>query len=58
MKLLFSAVSCTILAASVVAHDHHHTEQIPLDYVRFPYEATYQGSGGEGNLPSSSNDYI
>ena len=25
------------------AHDHDHNDQMPLDYVRFPYQALYPG---------------
>ncbi|KAH9841950.1 agmatinase [Rhodofomes roseus] len=38
---LFALVS---LAACVIAHeDHDHDTQLPLDYVRFPYQAAYPG---------------
>ncbi|THH12585.1 hypothetical protein EW146_g7557 [Bondarzewia mesenterica] len=35
LTLYFSLVSTT--------HDHHHENQMPLDYVRFPYQAVYPG---------------
>lgn len=39
-----------ILAALVcAAHDHHH-DQMPLDYVKYPYQAIYPGDG-EGIYP-------
>lgn len=38
---LFALVS---LAACVIAHDdHEYDTQMPLDYVRFPYQAVYPG---------------
>lgn len=60
MNNLLSIVSLTVLFLSAVAHDHHVENQIPLDYVKFPYQAVYQGGGGEGRgllsicLPSYS----
>jgi agmatinase len=55
MQSILSAVSLAILVASVVAHGHHvHEDQVPLDYVRFPFEPIYRGSGGEGEYASIS----
>jgi hypothetical protein len=31
------------LGTSCVGHDGHDKDQIPLDYVRFPYQAAYPG---------------
>ncbi|KAJ6469718.1 agmatinase [Mycena vitilis] len=37
-----------LLAIFAVAHDHHELEdQMPMDYVRFPFEPIYRGSNGE-----------
>ncbi|KAJ7355685.1 agmatinase [Mycena albidolilacea] len=38
-----------VLALSALAHDshHEHEDQMPLDYVRFPYEPIYRGINGE-----------
>jgi hypothetical protein len=49
MQLVLSALcSLVLLAASVSAHDHHeHEDQVPFDYVRFPYEPIYRGMNGE-----------
>ncbi|KAJ7027902.1 agmatinase [Mycena alexandri] len=49
MQLTLSAFfSFVLLSVSVSAHDHHeHEDQMPLDYVRFPYEPIYRGSNGE-----------
>ncbi|KAJ7173577.1 agmatinase [Mycena filopes] len=49
MQLTLSALfSLVLLAISVSAHDHHeHEDQMPLDYVRFPFEPIYRGSNGE-----------
>lgn len=43
----FFLVAVAILSP-VIAHDHHdHSNQAPLDYVRFPFQPTYRGSNGE-----------
>jgi agmatinase len=49
MQLTFAALfSLVVLAASVSAHDDHdHEDQIPLDFVRFPFEPVYRTSKGE-----------
>ncbi|KAF7356945.1 Agmatinase [Mycena venus] len=45
LSAFFSLVLLAVLGS---AHDHHdHEDQMPLDYVRFPYEAIYRGSSGE-----------
>ncbi|KAF7359984.1 Agmatinase [Mycena venus] len=46
LSALFSFV---LLATSVYTNDHphEHEDQMPLDYVRFPYEAIYHGINGE-----------
>jgi hypothetical protein len=42
------------LGTSCVGHDGHDKDQMPLDYVRFPYQATYPGDdSGQSVLPSS-----
>jgi agmatinase len=47
MKSLF-LVAAAILSL-VVAHDHgDHSDQAPLEYVRFPFQPTYRGLNGEG----------
>jgi agmatinase len=45
---------CTIvygvLVATVFAHgSHDHADQMPLDYVKYPYQAIYPGDN-EGTL--------
>ncbi|KAJ7777308.1 agmatinase [Mycena metata] len=49
MQLTLAAFfSFVLLSVSISAHDHHgHEDQMPLDYVRFPYEPIYRGSNGE-----------
>ncbi|KAG2144322.1 arginase family-domain-containing protein [Suillus clintonianus] len=32
-----------VFAAVGLAHDHHHEDQIPMNYVKYPYQATYPG---------------
>ncbi|KAF8196813.1 agmatinase [Mycena galopus ATCC 62051] len=44
---LSALLPLVLLAVSVAAHDHEHEDQIPLDYVRFPYEPIYRGVNGE-----------
>jgi agmatinase len=29
-----------------------HDDQVPLDYVKFPFQPIYRGRNGEGELPS------
>ncbi len=41
------------LSTSVVAHDH--SNQMPLDYVKYPYQAVYPGVN-EGNVPWQADD--
>lgn len=43
MKYLFSTTAFTSLALSVLAHEGHHDDQMPLEYVKFPYQAAYPG---------------
>ncbi|KAJ7708711.1 agmatinase [Mycena rosella] len=48
MQLALSVLFPLVVLASVSAHDHHdHEDQIPLDYVRFPFEPIYRTSEGE-----------
>jgi hypothetical protein len=41
------------LGTSCVAHDGHDKDQMPLDYVRFPYQAAYPGDDSGQSVPSS-----
>jgi agmatinase len=41
MKRFIPFVLFTSLSTSVVAHDH--SNQMPLDYVKYPYQAVYPG---------------
>lgn len=44
MKQFSIVVVCAILAATVLAHDgHDHADQMPLGYVKYPYQAVYPG---------------
>ncbi|KAJ6581119.1 agmatinase [Mycena capillaripes] len=46
--ILSALLPLILLATSVAAHEHHELEdQMPLDYVRFPFEPIYRGSNGE-----------
>jgi arginase family enzyme len=38
-------VNQIIFLAFVIAQDHHHDGQLPLGYVKYPYEAIYPGDG-------------
>ncbi|KAJ7230535.1 agmatinase [Mycena pura] len=45
---LSSLFPLILLATLASAHDHHELEdQMPLDYVRFPFEPIYRGRNGE-----------
>lgn len=49
MKALTCLVLFTSIVTHVCAHDgHDHDTQMPLDYVRFPFQAVYPGDD-EGN---------
>jgi agmatinase len=48
MKYMFPVVSCLVLAISSVAHNDDHGLQMPLDYVKYPYQASYYPGDGEG----------
>ncbi|TFK34013.1 agmatinase [Crucibulum laeve] len=44
----FTLLSSIIFISFTLAHDHHgHDDQVPLDYVRFPFQPIYRGSNGE-----------
>lgn len=47
MNTFYSFVACAVLLSisvgAHVAHDHDLTDQIPLGYVKYPYQATYPG---------------
>jgi len=47
MKLLLSAVFLAVTAILTGAHEHPDHDQMPLDYVRFPFEPPYRGQNGE-----------
>jgi len=54
MKQFSTIVVCAVLAATVFAHDGHgHDDQMPLGYVKYPYQAVYPGDN-EGRLPGST----
>jgi hypothetical protein len=44
MKFLLSIIYFIFLLASATGHDHNEP-QMPLDYVKFPYQAVYPGDG-------------
>ena len=41
------------LATSCVGHDDHDKDQMPLDYVRYPYQAAYPGDDSGQSVLSS-----
>nr|GAT56560.1 agmatinase [Mycena chlorophos] len=48
MYLKSTFLSLALLATVAAAHgDHDHKDQMPLDYVRFPFEPIYRGRNGE-----------
>lgn len=49
MQLTSAFTLLATLVSVVVAHEgHDHDMQMPLDYVKFPYQAAYPGDN-EGN---------
>ena len=50
-----NAVVYTVLVATAFAHSSHndHADQMPLDYVKYPYQAVYPGDN-EGKLTTSN----
>ena len=51
MKAAFY-LSLILTTAVVVGHDGHDEVQMPLDYVRFPYQAQYPGDNTGEPLPT------
>jgi len=45
LKLTLFSLFVLSLGTSCVGHDGHDEDQIPLGYVRYPYQATYPGDG-------------
>ncbi|KZS86857.1 agmatinase [Sistotremastrum niveocremeum HHB9708] len=46
LHLAFVAIALpVVLCAQDAHHDHHHDEQVPLGYVKYPYQAQYPGDG-------------
>jgi agmatinase len=43
MKSHFATLFTLAFAVVSFAHDGHHEEQIPMNYVKYPYQATYPG---------------
>jgi agmatinase len=43
MKSHFATLFALAFAVVSFAHDGHHEEQIPMNYVKYPYQATYPG---------------
>ncbi|KAG2137563.1 arginase family-domain-containing protein [Suillus bovinus] len=43
MKSQAITLFALVFAAVGLAHDHHHEDQIPLNYVKYPYQAMYPG---------------
>ena len=55
MKRFILFALFTSLSTSVVAHDH--SNQMPLDYVKYPYQAVYPGIN-EGNVPQVDDGLV
>jgi len=55
MKRFIPFVLFTSLSTSVVAHDH--SNQMPLDYVKYPYQAVYPGVN-EGNVHQADDGLV
>lgn len=50
MKLRFLSVALASVFAAVHAHDDHdHSMQMPLDYVKYPYQAMYYPGDNGGS---------
>ena len=45
LKLTLFSLFVLSLGTSCVGHDGHDEDQMPLGYVRYPYQATYPGDG-------------
>ncbi|KAG0698194.1 arginase family-domain-containing protein [Suillus ampliporus] len=43
MKSQHVTLFALVFAAVGLAHDHHHEDQIPMNYVKYPYQAVYPG---------------
>lgn len=43
MKSQTVTLFALVFAAVGFAHDHHPEDQIPLNYVKYPYQAMYPG---------------
>ena len=53
MKLITSYLGLFTATISVLGHEHHDGLQMPLDYVRFPYQAMYPGDNDGTARPVS-----
>ena len=50
MKFLSLSVAVIATFTAVIAHDkHEHDTQMPLDYVKYPYQAVYYPGDNEGS---------
>lgn len=45
--IFLSALIFTVVTFVVQAHDDDHHDQLPLGYVKFPYQAVYTNPGEE-----------
>ncbi|KAF9485570.1 Arginase/deacetylase [Pholiota conissans] len=46
MKLFSIIAFCSLIALNN-AHDGHHDDQLPLGYVKYPFQPVYRGNNGE-----------
>jgi len=54
MQLQYTTLFALVFAVVSSAHDGHHEDQIPMNYVKYPYQAKYPGDneGMQQNVPA------
>lgn len=48
MNFFTISLVTTALALASLAHEHDHADQMPLSYVKYPYQATYYPGDNDG----------
>ena len=51
MKLSLATVQFALLFAFAIGHEHSDDTQMPLGYVKYPYQATYPGDDSGTQVP-------